>query len=181
MSTAKAPTSSKQGQKARSVQPMKPGARRGSSWAPEQVESLLRVSSAAATQSQLKNVLNTIAVEACRVTRAAASSILSSDPDGALRLAAASGLSKNYHAFLRGSFIRHGMSASRAAVQARRPVVIEDVIADPLANRPEAVVWMEFALREQYRAVMAIPLIVRGQRSGVLNLYRRQPGPWTKA
>src|SRR4051794_21241504 len=110
--------------------------RRGSSWGAQQVESLLRVSAAAAAEAQLGRVLETIAVEACLVTRAEASSILLVERGGAFSLAASSGLSENYNAFLQGRFIRHGLSASRAATSSLETVVIDDVARDPLANRP---------------------------------------------
>jgi signal transduction histidine kinase len=113
------------------------------------------------------------------VTRAAASSVLLAERAGVFRLAASSGLSENYNLFLQGRFVRHGLSASRAAAQSLRPILIEDVASDPLSNRPEAREWKEFALRERYRAIMAVPLVASGRASGVLNLYRREAGPWT--
>lgn len=156
----------------------RPSGQPNSAWASEQVESLLRVNAAVSVETKLERVLSTVAVEACRVTRAAASSILLAESGGVFRLAASSGLSDDYNTFL-GRFIRYGPSASRVAAESRKPIVIEDVAEHPLANRPEAREWKEFALREQYRAIMAVPLIVRGRVSGGLNLYRRAPGPWT--
>lgn len=155
--------------------------RAGLSWTRREVEALLRVSEAAAFSAQLSDVLGVVVAEACHVTRAKAVSILLTTPGGGFRLVASKGLSGDYNRFLQGHFISHGRSPARAAADRLKPVVIDDVIRDRRINRPESREWKRFALQEEYRALISVPLIVGSRSSGVLNLYRAEIGPWLGA
>ena len=151
-------------------------------WGRDEIDALLRVSRAVGVFQRLSDVLDVIAAEARHVTRAKAASILLSSPgDGTLQLGAASGLSKDYERFLQGHFVRQGQSTSREAAELLRPIVVEDVANDPRVKRPEAEEWKRFALRENYKAILSLPLLAGSQISGVLNLYRAESGPWLSA
>jgi GAF domain-containing protein len=151
-------------------------------WGRNEIDALLRVSRAVGLQPHLSDVLDVIATEACSVTRAKAASILLTDPgETVFHLAASSGLSRDYERFLQSHFVRYGQSISRAAAQLLRPIVVDDVANDPRVNRPEAREWKRFALRENYRASLSVPLLAGSQSSGVLNLYRAEVGPWLSA
>jgi GAF domain-containing protein len=151
-------------------------------WGRDEIDALLRVSRAVGVYPRLSDVLDVIAAEARHVTRAKAASILLSSPgDGTLQLGAASGLSKDYERFLQGHFVRQGQSTSREAAELLRPIVVEDVANDPRVKRPEAQEWKRFALRENYKAILSVPLLAGSQISGVLNLYRAESGPWLSA
>lgn len=151
-------------------------------WGRAEIDALLRVSRAVGVHPRLSEVLDVIAYEAREVTRAKAASILLANPgEGTLHLGAASGLSKDYERFLRGHFVSYGQSTSREATELLRPIVVEDVANDPRVLRPEAEEWKRFALRENYRAILSLPLLAGSQSGGVLNLYRAEPGPWLGA
>jgi GAF domain-containing protein len=151
-------------------------------WGRDEIDALLRVSRAVGVHPRLSDVLDVIAAEARHVTRAGAASILLSSPgDGALQLGAASGLSKDYERFLQGHFVRQGQSTSREATELLRPILVEDVANDPRIERPEAEEWKRFALRENYKAILSVPLLAGSQVYGVLNLYRAESGPWLSA
>lgn len=141
----------------------------------------MRVSRAVALQSHLGDVLEAIATEACHVTRAKAASILLTEPDDTFHLAASTGLSRDYENFLQSHFVSGGLSLSRAAVDQVKAIVVDDVHTDPRVNRSEAREWKRFALRENYNAVMSVPLVAGSENAGVLNLYRAQPGPWLRS
>jgi GAF domain-containing protein len=159
-----------------------PGRRRGASgWTRGKIEALLRVNRAIALEPNLADVLSTIAAEACNVTGAKAVSILLAEPGEPFHLAASRGLSRDYALFLQGHFISYGRSVARAAADQLKPIVVEDVANDPRVNRREARDWKLFALRENYRAILSVPLIAGRKSSGVLNLYRAQAGPWSAA
>lgn len=150
-------------------------------WSRREIEALLRVSKAAAMEPQLSGVLDVIAVEARHVTRSKAASILLSEPGGEFRLAASTGLSGEYNRFLQSPFISHGRSASHAAADRLKPVIIDDITTDSRLNRPDAQAWKRSALREEYRAMISIPLVAGQRSAGVLNLYRASVGPWLAA
>lgn len=151
------------------------------SWSRREIEALLRVSEAAAIQERLSDVLDVIAAEACHVTRSKAASILMAEPGGGFRLAASKGLSSEYNRFLQSHFISYGRSTSRAAVDRLKPVVIDDIRRAGRANDLEAREWKRFAMREEYCAMISVPLIAGSRSSGVLNLYRAERGPWLSA
>ena len=160
----------------------RPGPRRETAgWTRPEIEALLRVSRAVALQPRLSEVLDVIATEACNVTRAKAASILLADPGKIFHLVASKGLSRDYERFLQSHFISHGRSVSRAAADELKPIVVDDVANDPRVNRPEAREWKRFALREDYRAIVSVPLLAGSRSSGVLNLYRADVGPWLSA
>ena len=147
-------------------------------WGRDEIDALLRVSRAVGVYQRLSDVLDVIAAEARHVTRAKAASILLSSPgDGTLQLGAASGLGKDYERFLQGHFVRQGQSTSREAAELLRPIVVEDVASDPRVKSPEAEEWKRFALRENYKAILSLPLLAGSQISGVLNLYRAESVP----
>jgi signal transduction histidine kinase len=150
-------------------------------WTRREIESLLRVNRAVALQSQLADVLDVIAAEACHVTRANAASILLIESGDSFHLAASTGLSPSYERFLRSQFISTSLSLSRAAIDELKPIVVDDVLTDSRVNRPEAREWKRVAMRENYHAVVSVPLVAGNANAGVLNLYRAEPGPWLRS
>jgi hypothetical protein len=148
------------------------------SWSRREVDSLLRVSRAAALKTCLNEVLDVIVTEACCVTRANAASILLTEPDGGFMLAASKGLKREYIRYLQSDFVAHGQSISRMAVDRLGPVVIDDLANYPAIGGPDGREWKSLVLRQRYRAVTAQPLFAGGRSSGALNLYRPVEGPW---
>jgi signal transduction histidine kinase len=146
-------------------------------WSRGEIEALLRVSAAVATETPLNDLLSMIACEACRVSGAKSASILLAGTPGSLDLGASAGLSAEYTKFLRSHFVSRGPSASGAATASLRPTVIEDMRTDPRVAR--APVWKRFALREQYLAMVSVPLVAESRALGALNLYRAAAGPWS--
>lgn len=159
----------------------KPGGDQGPSWNRHEVDALMRVSTTAALNSRVDDVLEVIATEACHVTRATAASILVAEPGDRFSLGASVGLSEDYNRFLQGHFIAHGRSASRVAATQLEPIVIDEIPTDPFFDQPEAAEFRQFARREEFRALLSVPLIASTRTFGVLNLYRNDSGPWRAA
>jgi signal transduction histidine kinase len=150
-------------------------------WSRREIEALLRVSEAVALKPHLEEVLDVIGQEACDVTRANAASVVLAVPGGALRLAAARGLSEDYSRFLQAHFVSYRGTLSRQAVDLLAPVIVDDIAREPLLNRPESKEWWEFAQREGFKAVLSVPLIVGRRALGALNVYRTTAGSWAPA
>lgn len=150
-------------------------------WTKRETEALLHVSEAVALKPSLEDVLDVIAIEACRITSAESVSIVIAPPSGPLRLVASRGLSPDYNRFLRHHVVTYAGTMSRRAVDRLTPVVIDDITTDPLLDRPGTVEWKQCALREGFRAMISAPLVAGGRASGALNLYRPAVGPWPAA
>jgi signal transduction histidine kinase len=150
-------------------------------WTRRKVEALLRVSEAVALKPDLAEVLDVIAVEACRVTSAGAASVVLVQPHGPLRLAASHGLSRDYHRFLSNHFVTYAATLSRVAVDRLTPVIVDDITTDRLFDHPEAATWKAFAQREGILSMLSAPLVVGRRALGSVNLYRATRGAWSRA
>jgi signal transduction histidine kinase len=97
--------------------------------------------------------------------RGRSSTLFRLDPGGELRVAATSGESPTYSPDL---IIPPGAGAAGLAVRRREPVATSDVLADPR-------LWIPRELEadivgDWHRAVLAVPLIVKGDVTGVLRV-----------
>jgi signal transduction histidine kinase len=150
-------------------------------WSPREIEALLRVSDALASDLPLAEILDAIATEACYVTRANAASIVLALPGGRLSLAAAKGFSQDYHQALREHLLTNNWTLSREAVKHRQTVIVDDISKDPRLDLNDSKAWWRFAQREGLNALMSVPLIAAGRALGALTLYRSSPGSWAPA
>jgi signal transduction histidine kinase len=142
------------------------------------MEALLRVGRAVATTDPVTDVLLVIADEACSVARAQSASIVLLAPGNIPHLAVSTGLSEDYNSFLDSHVANHRRGLSQDALDQRAPIVIEDIESDPRVIHSGAREWGRFALRENYRAALSVPLMLGGQPLGALNVYRAEAGRW---
>jgi putative methionine-R-sulfoxide reductase with GAF domain len=67
-----------------------------------------------------------------------------------------------------------GESPSTRAFLTAKPVVVNDVQADPLMEP-----WRQLAEQQGYRALMSVPLLVKGKPFGVINCYAADTNAFT--
>ncbi|MGH2938430.1 MAG: ATP-binding protein [Solirubrobacterales bacterium] len=137
----------------------------------------MRVSTAAALDTPLDELLKVIAVEASHVTRAGAASILLTEPGPHLRLGASIGLSDDYIGFLQGTDLAIGRNNAQEAAVRLEPVILDDLRSAPLRDATEMPLRVA-AEREGFASLMSVPLIAGRQSFGAMSLHRRLPGPW---
>jgi signal transduction histidine kinase len=145
----------------------------------DQLAAIMAVSRAVSEGRALTETLGTIAHTAATLASASASAIVLRRRESPTTLAVAGsfGLSEQYADELnRIQPIEVGSGPSGLAAQERRPVAVDDVLADPLFSP-----WRRLAVREHYRALVSVPLqLGNGRRViGVLNTYRDAAGPWS--
>jgi signal transduction histidine kinase len=144
----------------------------------EQLAAIMAVSAAVAEGGELTDTLEQIAHAAAQLLKAQAAAIIlrSEDSQTGLAVAGSCGLSDEYADYLnRIEPIEIGRGPSGVAVKTGKPVVMADVLEEPLFGP-----WRPVALREHYRAMVSMPLRTNdGEAIGVLNTYRAEPGPWT--
>jgi signal transduction histidine kinase len=134
-------------------------------------ESLRGILAALNSSRTLNEILDYIAAEACQVLAADAAAIYRFT-EGAFRVQVARGLDVDH---VQRMFIWPGEGPLGRAVEARRPVPVTDIPAEVLTlpglradpvRRP-----IIDRLAETYRALLAVPLIVKGKAYGGLVLY----------
>lgn len=140
---------------------------------------MLSVSRALADVGPLGETLDVVTAAAAGVVPGAdrASIVLIEGNQRRFRLAGAHGLSDDYRRLLSTgeSKLLPGEGPSGVAYESGAPVVIEDLDRDPrVANWS----WRRIARRENYRAIVSLPLVADGVVVGTLNIYRADPGPW---
>ena len=108
---------------------------------------------------------------------AAAIILRSEESETGLAVAGSHGLSPQYADYLNEvQPIQMGQGVSGRVAEARTPIFIEDVLEDPVFGP-----WRELAVREHYRSMVSVPMLLEGERVlGVLNAYGAQPGPWSE-
>ena len=139
---------------------------------------IMAVSRALAADKGVDDTLATVAETAAQLAgaRAAAIVLRRSESSSGLAVAGSWGLSPEYASELnRVQPIEIGSGPAGVAAATRRPVVVEDMHADPDFHP-----WRELAVRERYRAILAVPLLIGSDRRviGALAVYRDAPGPW---
>ena len=134
-------------------------------------ESLRGILAALNSSRTLNDILDYIAAEACQVLASDAAAIYRFK-DGAFRVQVARGLDAEH---VQRMFIWPGEGPLGRAVDAHRPVAITDIPAEILAlpglredpiRRP-----IVDRLAERFRALLAVPLVVKGTAYGGLVLY----------
>jgi GAF domain-containing protein len=122
----------------------------------------------------LQTVLDTLLESAARLCQADIATIRRTDGD-VYTLAATYGCTPEW----REHFGRYSRKADRGSVFGRtivegHTVHIPDVLADSDFGRPEAQKLMGF------RAALGVPMLREGKVLGVLNMFRREPGSFTR-
>jgi diguanylate cyclase (GGDEF)-like protein len=144
----------------------------------EQYEALYEVGRTMASTLNLQEILGRVgeAVSSLLKARAMSLMLLNSDGQGLSTVAGSDSLD----ARLRSAEAQAGeQMPSLAAVRERRLAAIPD-----LAKETSYGPWLAAALREGYRAFLAVPLLVQDRPVGCLNLYlaeRRELGPEEQA
>jgi signal transduction histidine kinase len=145
--------------------------------AAEQLAAIMAVSAAVAEGGELEVTLSQIAKVAARLVSARSAAIILREAvsETGLAIAGSYGLSDEYARYLNEIRpLEIGKGPSGTAVDRGEPVAISDMLDDPIGAP-----WREAAMREQYRALVSIPLRLESI-IGVLNAYRAEPGAWTK-
>ncbi len=145
----------------------------------DQLTAIAAVGRAVSEGEALEDTLETISRTAAALARASAAAIILRRDESASGLAVAGshGLSERYTRQLnRVRPIEVGRGPSGVAAATGEPVTVADVLADPIVEP-----WRGLAVREHYRALASVPLLLGGERRviGVLNAYRRTPGEWS--
>ncbi len=95
------------------------------------------------------------------------------DPSQPIQLAAHAGATPDTLATLQQVFTNPalGCSFTKRALETGEHAVCNDV-----AHAPESAPWRQLALERGYLSLVSLPLNVRGQRAGVLNIYAGEAG-----
>lgn len=138
----------------------------------------MAVSAAVAEAGALDETLDQIAFTAAQLVGAKACAIYlrESAASEELTVVSSHGLSETYVEALNSAKpLVVGEGPSGLAIYRAEPVVVEDILADPLCEP-----WRSVARRERVRAMVSVPLRRKGSFvMGGLNAYREEPGPWT--
>jgi signal transduction histidine kinase len=143
-----------------------------------QLDAIKAISAAVAQGEALDDTLGQIARTAAELVSAQAAAIILREGGMAqgLTIAGSYGLGAKYAEHINKTRpLEVGRGPSGVAAQSGRPVCVEDVLVDKLAEP-----WRGLAAREHYRAMMCVPLRLEDERViGVLSVYRSEPGPWS--
>ena len=122
---------------------------------------------------ELRPIFETVVDHAMRLCRADAAQILIYD-GGHFRLASASGGSEEYRALIGARDISPGQGTlvGRVGLE-RRPVLLDDVLADPDYQ------WTEAQRLGGFRSIVGVPMLSDGEVIGVISLWRRKVDPFT--
>jgi PAS domain S-box-containing protein len=93
------------------------------------------------------------------------------DADKSIEPVAMDGFDDGYlqAAYLTWADTERGQGPVGTAVRTGRPCVLEDV------NDPDFLPWRDEALKRGYRSVAALPLLIKGETIGSLNVYSAEP------
>jgi diguanylate cyclase (GGDEF)-like protein len=130
-----------------------------------QFEALYEVGRTLASTLSLQDILSRISVAVSGLLEARAISLMLLDADGQ-SLSAVAGDDTVAPGLQRAEALAGGQMPSLAAVREKRIVAIPD-----LARETSYGPWLATALREGYRAFLAVPLLVQDRAVGCLNLY----------
>jgi signal transduction histidine kinase len=143
-----------------------------------QLDAIKSISTAVAHGVALDDTLRQIARTAAELVGAQAAAIILREGEMArgLTIAGSYGLGEKYAEHINTTRpLEVGRGPSGVAAQTGRPVCVDDVLLDELAEP-----WRGLAAREHYRAMMCVPLRLEDERViGVLSVYRAEPGPWS--
>ena len=122
---------------------------------------------------ELRPIFETVVDHAMRLCRADAAQIRIYD-GGHFRLASASGGSEEYRALIGARDISPGQGTlvGRVGLE-RRPVLLDDVLADPDYQ------WTEAQRLGGFRSIVGVPMLSEGEVIGVISLWRRKVDPFT--
>ena len=122
---------------------------------------------------ELQPIFETVVDHAMRLCRADAAQIRIYD-GGHFRLASASGGSEEYRALIGARDISPGQGTlvGRVGLE-RRPVLLDDVLADPDYQ------WTEAQRLGGFRSIVGVPMLSDGEVIGVISLWRRKVDPFT--
>jgi PAS domain S-box-containing protein len=126
------------------------------------------------SRQSLPEILDFIASQTCRLLRSEAAAILRLE-DNLLRIQASCGLKADQVPQI---VVPLGTAAAGRALAERRPVIVPDLRAQgnpqPRGEVPPEPYWTQLQqLVQNYRAVLAVPLIVKEEPYGAISLYYR--------
>jgi signal transduction histidine kinase len=122
---------------------------------------------------ELRPIFETVVEHARRLCRADAAQIFTYDTDH-YRLASASGGSEEYRSLIGAREISPGQGTLVGRVGlGRRPVLVDDVLADPDYE------WTEAQRLGGFRSIVAVPMLSDDDVIGVIGLWRREVHPFT--
>ncbi|MBS1868588.1 MAG: GAF domain-containing protein [Actinobacteria bacterium] len=149
----------------------------------ERMRALISVSRTILDMRSLGSALNRICEEAAGIACAQSASILLTTAQAAddtgyyFRTGGRFGLGRAYRTVIdrpTGAAYTH-KGASTLALESGAPILVEDTETDRIYMP-----WRELARIEDYRSVAVVPLRRGGTPVGTLELYRREPGPWSR-
>jgi signal transduction histidine kinase len=122
---------------------------------------------------ELQPIFETVADHAMRLCRADAAHLFTFDGDH-YRLAAAVGSSPEYRSLLGAREFSPGVGTlvGRVGLE-RRPVLLDDVLADPHYE------WTEAQRLGRFRSLAGVPMLSDGDVIGVISLWRQRVDPFT--
>jgi PAS domain S-box-containing protein len=130
-----------------------------------QLDALYRLSAAASRELEPGKTLQATLPLIVELSGAAGAEVHTVDDDGALAWAASYGLADRFVAASQGWRLQPGEGIPGQAFATGRPVLVEDLEAEPRFLRREA------ARACGYRKLLCMPLIAQGQSLGTLQLY----------
>jgi GAF domain-containing protein len=143
----------------------------------ERIYAMFAVSSAIASGTRTGSALDEIASLARSIASADAAAILELTGQARFRIVGSDHLSDEYRRTLHDwqTPLAPGHGPSGIAVSEGKPVIAADFQEDPRFK-----LWSSMPLREAWRAVAALPLIIDGTILGTIVLYRTKPAGWSE-
>jgi GAF domain-containing protein len=143
----------------------------------ERIYAMFAVSGAIASGRRQGSALDEIAAQARSIASADASAILELTGQERFRIVGSDCLSDEYRRTLHDwpTQLSPGHGPSGLAVSGGKPVVASDFQEDPRFTE-----WSSMPLRDKWRSLAALPLIVDGTILGTIVLYRTSPHHWAE-
>ena len=137
------------------------------------------------SDSPLQQALDFIIGQACHLMQCDASSLFQLEaPDGLLTIRAACGLTEEY---VRSVRFAPGEGGAGRAMAERKPITVPDaelvvkgLIDQPALGSRVDRESLEYMVRQGYRAILSVPLIVKNEGFGGITLYYRAPRKFTE-
>jgi len=137
----------------------------------EQLDMISKLSGAVVSGNYLDEILQLIvSLTANQMKSRICSLMLLNEEAGDLVIAATQSLSEGYR---NKPPIKVGQSISGIAVRDRKPLVVQDVQADPRYAYPDV------AKAEGLRSLLCVPMMIQDRPLGVLNVYTPEPHRFT--
>jgi len=137
-----------------------------------QFDSLVKVSQSITSEDYLDEILNLIVVVTAEMLNSKICSIMLLDKKGnELAIKATQSLSDAYK---KKPNVKVAASVSGEVIKSRQPIAIYDVREEKKYG------FREIAIKEGLTSMLAVPMIVKDQAIGIINLYTQTPHKFTK-